>query len=103
MSLGAVIAISLLFICGSIAIRGLRRWMRWRMDALKPTNTDQPPVAGDCPQCGYDLTGLTSVRCPECGYVVPKRIPVNRAEQDHRLAQAREKVAAAYEAKRKEQ
>jgi hypothetical protein len=24
---------------------------------------------GKCPQCEYDLTGLTSARCPECGWV----------------------------------
>jgi|GEM_PF-2493518 len=24
--------------------------------------------AGQCEQCGYDLTGLTESRCPECGY-----------------------------------
>jgi hypothetical protein len=26
-----------------------------------------PPVAGCCPQCGYDLTGNLSGVCPECG------------------------------------
>jgi hypothetical protein len=35
-----------------IAIRGLRRWRRWR--------------GGQCLRCGYDLRG-SECRCPECG------------------------------------
>ncbi len=27
----------------------------------------QPPPAGTCLECGYDLRGLTEPRCPECG------------------------------------
>lgn len=26
------------------------------------------PVAPVCPQCGYNLTGLSDALCPECGY-----------------------------------
>ena len=25
------------------------------------------PQPGDCPSCGYDLTGNVSGTCPECG------------------------------------
>ena len=35
-----------------IAVRGLRRWRRWR--------------AGCCLRCGYDLRE-SQIRCPECG------------------------------------
>jgi hypothetical protein len=24
-------------------------------------------MAGHCPECGYDLRGLSQQRCPECG------------------------------------
>ena len=27
----------------------------------------KPPSDPLCPQCGYNLTGLTEPRCPECG------------------------------------
>ena len=30
--------------------------------------------AGDCPACGYSLTGNTSGVCPECGTPVPKEL-----------------------------
>lgn len=26
-----------------------------------------PPMSVPCPQCGYDLRGLSEARCPECG------------------------------------
>lgn len=40
----------------------------------------QPEIRGDlfCPECGYNLRGLTSDRCPECGYsleALRSRIP----------------------------
>jgi hypothetical protein len=42
-------------------------------DVNHPTPTSQNPAIPDdlfCPQCGYNLRGLTSDRCPECGYSV---------------------------------
>ncbi len=32
------------------------------------------PARPPCPECGYDLTGLTSSRCPECGWVIDARL-----------------------------
>jgi hypothetical protein len=100
-SISAVIFMSVLFVVGSLAMRGVRRWMRWRTDALKPNDTAQQTAAGDCPRCGYDLTGLKSLQCPECGFVVPKRVAGDRDAQERRLAAARQKVAEAY-ARRKD-
>jgi rubredoxin len=37
---------------------------------FRSQRTDLPPVPADvfCPDCGYDLHGLTGARCPECGF-----------------------------------
>ena len=37
-----------------------------------------PPI---CPQCGYNLTGLTSPRCPECGRVFHRKEVEQRARE----------------------
>ena len=37
-----------------------------------------PPV---CPECGYNLTGLTSPRCPECGRVFQRKELEQRARE----------------------
>ena len=55
------------------------RFVLWRLgfymifswDALKQMVPDDKswnlPLPPTCRQCGYNLTGLTSLRCPECG------------------------------------
>lgn len=37
-------------------------------DREEPRDLPPLPVGCLCPQCGYDLRGLTSARCPECGF-----------------------------------
>ena len=37
-----------------------------------------PPI---CPECGYNLTGLTSPRCPECGRVFHRKEVEQRARE----------------------
>ena len=32
------------------------------------TEASPLPVGAVCPDCGYDLRGLTGDRCPECGF-----------------------------------
>ncbi len=39
-------------------------------------------TAPQCPECGYNLTGLTSSRCPECG------TPVQRGEVEQMAREA---------------
>lgn len=36
---------------------------------VQPAGEEHPPLPADlyCPDCGYNLRGLTSRRCPECG------------------------------------
>jgi hypothetical protein len=36
---------------------------------VRPAGEEHPPLPADlyCPECGYNLRGLTSRRCPECG------------------------------------
>ncbi|MCH7813522.1 MAG: hypothetical protein IID40_05825, partial [Planctomycetes bacterium] len=34
-----------------------------------------------CPNCGYNLTGLTSPRCPECGVVFRRKEVEQRARE----------------------
>lgn len=36
-------------------------------------------VPPECPQCGYNLTGLTSGVCPECGTPVQRRVVEQQA------------------------
>jgi hypothetical protein len=53
-------------VCGGYVLwqisyaRQLWRWMRWHESA-------QRCWRGQCPGCGYDLTGNVSGVCPECG------------------------------------
>jgi hypothetical protein len=39
---------------------------------VQPAGEEHPPLPADlyCPECGYNLRGLTSRRCPECGLVL---------------------------------
>ncbi|HUU97564.1 MAG TPA: hypothetical protein VM487_17650 [Phycisphaerae bacterium] len=39
---------------------------------VQPAGEAHPPLPADlyCPDCGYNLRGLTSRRCPECGLVL---------------------------------
>ncbi len=41
-------------------------WLLWRNGYERGWRAarDIPPT---CPNCGYNLTGLTACRCPECG------------------------------------
>jgi hypothetical protein len=49
----------------------LRHVERSQASATHPPGEVGSPVPAtplhECPQCGYNLTGLTSRRCPECG------------------------------------
>lgn len=42
--------------------------------ASLPGTGSVAPAGPPCPECGYDLTGLTSSRCPECGWVIDARL-----------------------------
>jgi len=42
--------------------RAIRRWLK-RKCAQAPI----PRIGLHCPNCGYELTGLTTRVCPECG------------------------------------
>jgi predicted RNA-binding Zn-ribbon protein involved in translation (DUF1610 family) len=44
----------------------------------RPWTHRTPPM---CPECGYNLTGLTSARCPECGTHISRR-EVERLAQE---------------------
>jgi hypothetical protein len=37
----------------------------------RPWRHKAPPT---CPECGYNLTGLTSNRCPECGMTIHRKV-----------------------------
>ncbi|MGD8452486.1 MAG: hypothetical protein PVJ57_11755 [Phycisphaerae bacterium] len=43
--------------------------MQSETESTGTTPTEHPPIPADvrCPDCGYDLRGLTSMNCPECG------------------------------------
>lgn len=45
----------------------------WLRRALKRRRARHRRAAGQCLECGYNLTGNTSGTCPECGAVVPLR------------------------------
>jgi hypothetical protein len=32
-------------------------------------------TAGECPRCGYDISGVSGPACPECGTPIPARPP----------------------------
>ncbi len=63
---------------------------------------NQPPI---CPECGYNLSGLTHCRCPECGteYTLDQlwQMPVARFETETtgvgRLNQEKHKAEATRE------
>ena len=42
-------------------------WIRAILYWLLRRRSDRRASAGQCPSCGYDLTGLATAVCPECG------------------------------------
>lgn len=57
----------------------------------QPSAPSAPPRQGKpCPNCGYDITGLTQRKCPECGSVLELALLAktrkDRARQQYRAA-----------------
>ena len=52
--------------------------------------TDDPTVGRFCPDCGYDLRGISSDRCPECGHAVdPTSLAISIIPWTHRRSLGR--------------
>ena len=55
--------------------------------------TDDPTVGRFCPDCGYDLRGISSDRCPECGHAVdPTSLAISIIPWTHRRSLGRTKA-----------
>jgi hypothetical protein len=47
-------------------VTGWSRWQTlWRLMTCRLR--ENPALVGHCPECGYNLRGLSEQRCPECG------------------------------------
>lgn len=87
--LGVVSADGLVAVMGTVgllrlaaqSVSDLRRSWRNRGDtaieAMRPDEFDDR-----CARCGYDLTGITSVKCPECGAWHGRRRSAARQARD---------------------
>ncbi len=54
-------AIGIPLVSPGLLIGALGSWFHWKARLPKP---------GRCPNCGYDLAGLSGGACPECGTLV---------------------------------
>ena len=45
------------------------------LSLLALTTQDRPLTVSQCPQCGYNMTGLKRQRCPECGHEREDALP----------------------------
>lgn len=71
-----------LFVSGAalnIVFWAIPAWIALEMRSEKRRRLrEERARAGECLQCGYRLTGITSPRCPECGH------PVREGEKKER-------------------
>ncbi len=63
-SVASLLSGSVYLLAGLYLLRG----GKWVVDKIVPG--DRPY----CPECGYNLTGLTTQRCPECGTRLPNDV-----------------------------
>jgi len=61
------VRVTLWLIADVIGLVLLAVWIRKTLAWLLRWRSGRRALAGRCPSCGYDLTGLATSTCPECG------------------------------------